>query len=1346
MRVSPVVLALSGVLVTLAPACAGRNAFPLDASSQSPPIAREASAEEVPARILSERIHLVLDDQGGWKQTRVFRYRVLNHMGVENWSSYSAHWQPWFQAQPEVDVTVTDPDGATHKLDLATLAVSPVYPDMPDLYSDARMVRAPIPAVSVGSVVEEKTVTRTTRPFFVGGSVHSFVVQTGIPRDLIEISVEMPASVPFAYEIRDAKVEVSDTKNAGRRKVVFTGRSLEAIKAPESLMPSDVPRWPHIVMGTATSWEQVAQAYSRQLAERLDGHGLEDAARKLVSDGDPAPVKAKKLLAWLRSRVRYAGVQFGMSAIIPARPADTLHRAYGDCKDQATVLVALLRSVGVDAKVALLRTGPGEDVRDKLPGLNVFDHAIVVIPGDKPMWIDPTSPFARAGDLPIMDQDRLALVIDDEVEGLTRTPAGRAEDNTYEEVRTVYLADHGKPRVVEVSLPKGALEQDMRSSFDGTKDDARKGLEKYVESTYGSKELADFDLSPSRNLEMPFRLQVEAKEANVGDTGLMDAFVRMDETPLFSYLPDAVKAKDERKTDLVLPTPYRARIVYRIVPPEGFEAGPLPRVQPLDLGPAKLERSFSVGKDGVLEGRFELSVDKRRLTPADVEAMKKGFEAYGKEQYAFATFEHRGHRLMGNNQTAQGLAIFRQLADAHPDDEVHAARMAVALSDAGFGLAARKLAREAVEKDPKSALAHLVLGDILSCDAFGRTGRVGYDRKGAIDAYRKAAELDDDDVTARVYAALLLEYDDEGRRYEDPKGLEAAVAEYDAIDPQKLLEFRDGEHATNALYDLVYAGKYQEVLRRAKSLPANMTPHALIIAAATAGSGVMSGLAEADRYQLHGEQRSESLAGAAEILFRLRLYPQAATLYDTASQNSPNAAAYATRASFFRRTKRVDVQALPASTPEQVAIKTFAVFSSGKDIDPGLRAELMSSRTPYEKDGRRVENNLRTIGKVFLDNTDTPLAVLVDIYVSSLTATKVGDDRSGYRVIVTSSGVGDKTYTNYVYLVKEGGKYRVRAGEGHPSEIGEEALYALKHGNRKLAEQWLDWAEDLTGAGSGTDPLRAPPGTQLWQGKKDPKVAAAALCAGGICSEQAVGILREALNREKDPLRRGALLKALILAYWKLENYEQWLRTAEQLKKAFPDSDQARSLHLQALWNLKRYRDHRAAANDWLKQDPDAVGLHATVAQAEVQLGDFEAAVKAYQKLIDTGRASASSFNSRAWLAPFRGNVTDEDLGHALRAAQMSNFASTPELHTLATIYAEIGKPSEAMQTLKKLLELRPKGQPEEVDWYVVGRIAETYGLPDAARAAYERVTKPEHISRTSTYHLAQRRLKAMKR
>ncbi|MBI3191681.1 MAG: transglutaminase family protein, partial [Pedosphaera parvula] len=124
--------------------------------------------------------------------------------------------------------------------------------------------------------------------------------------------------------------------------------------------------------------------------EQIGAANVERLAKEALGGAETKEAVAEQLLARLHREVRDTGVEFGEAALIPRTPTETLTRKYGDCKDQATLLIALLREAGVEAHVALLSTGPGPDVERELPGLGAFDHAIVYVLGKPPLWIDPT--------------------------------------------------------------------------------------------------------------------------------------------------------------------------------------------------------------------------------------------------------------------------------------------------------------------------------------------------------------------------------------------------------------------------------------------------------------------------------------------------------------------------------------------------------------------------------------------------------------------------------------------------------------------------------------------------------------------------------------------------------------------------------------------------------------------------------------------------------------------------------------------------------------------------------------------------------------------------------------------
>ena len=99
----------------------------------------------------------------------------------------------------------------------------------------------------------------------------------------------------------------------------------------------------------------------------------------------------------------------------------------------------------------------------------------------------------------------------------------------------------------------------------------------------------------------------------------------------------------------------------------------------------------------------------------------------------------------------------------------------------------------------------------------------------------------------------------------------------------------------------------------------------------------------------------------------------------------------------------------------------------------------------------------------------------------------------------------------------------------------------------------------------------------------------------------------------------------------------------------------------------------------------------------------------------------------------------------AQRAASLSDYRDYGILHTLATVYAEQGKTAEAYRVILQALEL--KDEPGLDDWFVFGRLAEHYGLPDAARRYYEKARETaadDDSNPMATIHLVRKRLEAL--
>ena len=407
-------------------------------------LAASPAPKDADFEFLYSQHHYHYDEDGSRKVTRRRVYRCLTRDGAQGLTHISTTWAPWYQKKPLMRARVITPEKKSHEIDPSSFAESPVRQFGLSIYSDHRMLQAPLPRVDVGAVVEVETVHEDIRPFFREGMVERLALIGGVPQRKSDLTIDAPANLKIQYRVRGARLTPQVTQRNGRRIVRFDFVPKRFGDDFEPLVPRDVAVMPEIVFGPGQSWAKIARAYAKHVDEKIQADVIKPVVGRLVGKTRGRQEIIQKLLEGLQGEVRYTGIEFGQSAIIPYASETVLKRRYGDCKDQSTLLVGMLRSAGIDAHVALLRAGDSVDVDPDIPGLNAFNHAIVYIPvpGKPAIWVDPTVHFLRAGKLPAADQDRQALVAAASTRALVRTPQAAAGDNRIVDSLEVRLTEN----------------------------------------------------------------------------------------------------------------------------------------------------------------------------------------------------------------------------------------------------------------------------------------------------------------------------------------------------------------------------------------------------------------------------------------------------------------------------------------------------------------------------------------------------------------------------------------------------------------------------------------------------------------------------------------------------------------------------------------------------------------------------------------------------------------------------------------------------------------------------------------------------------------------------------------
>ncbi|HEV7669853.1 MAG TPA: DUF3857 domain-containing protein [Thermoanaerobaculia bacterium] len=1353
--------------------------------------------------------HLTLDADGLWSERRHQIYRVLDASAIDDWAYVEEGWSPWHQLRPELRARVIGLDGTERWLDPKTIAETSSGEDSAVMFDDGKVLRAPLPAVEAGAIVEIETSVRDQRALFSAGSVRRLTFPNDHLR-LARVEVDAAATAPFHW-VRRLLPETGPVERlgGGRRVLTFEWRDLAFKNEYLVGLPSDTPWYPYLAFSSGATWQNVAATYSDVVDHALAGADVRTAVETASAGAADQTQVIDRLLAYLQGQVRYTGVEFDDAGIVPRSPTETLARRFGDCKDKSALLVALLRAADIPAYLALLSGGWGSDVDPELPGLGAFNHAIVYVPASPPIWIDATEELARAGELPSSDRDRWALVAAPGTKTLQKTPAPVAAGNLLRRTRTITLAELGKAKIVEENEYHGDLEIWARRNLGMADEKTRKEwLANYSKSYFLTDQIGPYQAEGAQDLSRPFHTRLEIPASPRGSTDLNEAAVGIRLENLIERLPDVflqaddaddqdtADAEDDEATEVgpdsgadstapdpasdsegtatagtapdakpvrraqpfVFRDPFVTEWRYEIHPPPGFAVRELPESKTDSLGPAALERRYRTLPDGVLEATFRFDSGKVRLTPQEYEALREKTLALAEGEPILLYFDQVGAAALNQGKVTEALAEFRRLASTYPDRALYPLQISRALLAGGLQEAAKAEAERAVALAPRLADAQQNLGWVLEHDPLGRLrGAGGIDRPGSVAAYKKAVALDPDNDVAKADLAILLEFDDAGKQFAKGADLETAGSLYRELH-DKGLNGLD----VNLMNNLLQRGKLDELKKFATKLDASEARQQYLATALAlldgpdAASRLARGVADRD-------QRVAMLALAGQHLLRSRRYVEAGKLFQILASVAPDGATKLGVMQQLASVRRWEEVELPARVPATFTVRLFLLALQGKlspaDAKGYLSRRLLAAEVDHEVASLTSKDFLSGLDRsLSADGDSATLQLGLDMAVSLLRSQVDGDDDLGYRIRSRFDSI-PTALAFTVFVVREEGEYRLLGDNKDWPPVGRLVLELAAAGKLDDARRWLDWVRDEVKDDEDRDPYGRAPFARLWSAGQAGDLAAIRAAAAVLlvatrendtkANPSTRAAIEEGLARiaELRPAATGDTAVALDLATWNgLETLERWSDLAallERLVDEQPGSDRA----LYALFFAQRRNGHAEDIAPRLEarrakspNDPTVARLLADL--AEIQ-GDIPRSLDLTRALVDRGKPEAEDFNRLAWDQLFQAPVHEQALTDAARASEMSKHSDRSILHTLASVYAELERPAEAYRVLLQSLAAGDQ-KPAPFDWYVFGRMAETYGLPDLARSYYHRVEKPADYAKVSAFTLSERRLAAL--
>jgi transglutaminase-like putative cysteine protease len=394
-----------------------------------------------PQRIVRSGIDGLLEDHQvrvvGANVDEYFRdvRKVLTTSGVQNASEISIDFDPSYERLVIHDVVLIRDGKRIDELTREEVRIIEKESESEDRIYDGQLTALLfLKDVRAGDVIDYSWSLEGSNPLLGGRYAGEFDFSATVPTRLIRHRLLWPASRPL-HTSKTATVEHRGATDI----YIWQRRDVPATDTEDST-PDWYDAFETLQVSEYGSWSEVAKWADALFRVDEPSHA---AIAALANEIEAAhPDRDGRIVAAIRfvqDDVRYLGIEMGRGSHEPRQPSVVLAQRYGDCKDKALLLAALLRQLGVQAWPALVNTKLRQRLDEYLPSPFLFDHVITeVADGGKIYWIDGTL-SDQGGTLSTIDtpSDERAFIVRPDSIGLT----------------PIVIRTHGTVAVEEVIAP-----------------------------------------------------------------------------------------------------------------------------------------------------------------------------------------------------------------------------------------------------------------------------------------------------------------------------------------------------------------------------------------------------------------------------------------------------------------------------------------------------------------------------------------------------------------------------------------------------------------------------------------------------------------------------------------------------------------------------------------------------------------------------------------------------------------------------------------------------------------------------------------------------------------------------
>ncbi|HAJ33387.1 MAG TPA: hypothetical protein DCK79_08445 [Candidatus Atribacteria bacterium] len=593
-------------------------------------IAKAPSAEEYPdasAAILLNETRRIIHSDGTSSTTYHKIIKLFNRRGIEKFGEVFITYNAWGER-------ITIKKARTFKLDgtiIDATSIKDIFPlEGYRLYSNISQKVISMPALEEEVTIEyQYTLDDYSRGFIGKNFQDTFYLQDFEPIQSCRYVLTIPEEVEF--KTVNFKTDIISEVKKVDNKTVY---SWKASDISQIIYESDMPPFyniaPRIMISSFSSWEEIASWYYDISREQSKADAdIKAKVAELVQGKDTDEEKISAIYHYVISEIRYLGLEFGLSGHMPHEAAEIYKYKYGDCKDKATLLIAMLREADIETYYVLLRTRYSGELDLDLPSFQ-FDHAIAAVSlNGELMFLDGTAENYVYGDLPAMDQDAWAMVLIDGKGKFMKIPVQPAEENQRIREIKLDLAKDGSIKGEAFISQSGIFASYYRSIFKDLGETKRgEAIQNSLSSSCPGSVLEEFSFSDLADLDVPveqkYKFRVPHYAKKIGNKLQLKPSIieRVEST--------SIVAKEERRYPMYFYNQYCSKNKIEITIPDNFKIERIPNDVELKLPFASYKVKYLI-EENIIKYERNYKFNTFEISKEDYPSFKEFIERIAKE-------------------------------------------------------------------------------------------------------------------------------------------------------------------------------------------------------------------------------------------------------------------------------------------------------------------------------------------------------------------------------------------------------------------------------------------------------------------------------------------------------------------------------------------------------------------------------------------------------------------------------------------------------------------------------------------------------------------------------------------